>query len=182
MKSEGNKSRFASSASTGFINTFANGVAVYPTYDAIGNLLKIDRIQRFIVVGLSPFAVLGDALSASSSIMSMLFESIPCCSSSAWSLSLTLSRMLFTFFTTRTTGLLKSLIVALRFFCTNFAKSLLSFVNGTAKCSCGSKPTPTYSIELPILSLLAPITPRSVRFWVCRRRELVVPAKRTTIL
>ncbi len=55
----------------------ANGVAVYPTYDAIGNLLNIARILLLIEVGVAPaLAVFIDALSASSSIIRILLESI----------------------------------------------------------------------------------------------------------
>ena len=161
----------------------ANGVAVYPTYEAIGNLLKISLIQRLIVVGLSGLPdVVIDAQSASSSIIRILLQSNPFSLSSDWSLSATLSRTLLTFFTTKTTGLLISAIATFRFFCTNFLKSLIWLVNGTAKCSLVFNPTQRNSIVLPIVSLFAPITPLSVLFCVCSRKELVVPASKTTIL
>lgn len=52
-------------------------MAVYPTYDAIGNLLNIARILLLIEVGVAPaLAVFIDALSASSSIIRILLESI----------------------------------------------------------------------------------------------------------
>lgn len=97
IKSDGNRSRLSSS-SMGFINILAKGVAVYPTYEAIENLLNICLMHLLIDVGDTPsFAVLMDALSASSSMINMLFESSPLFDSSDCNLKLTLSRMLFTF-------------------------------------------------------------------------------------
>ena len=52
------------------MNTFANGVAVYPTYDALGKLLYKSLIKALIADGSpSSFFVLTEALSASSSII-----------------------------------------------------------------------------------------------------------------
>ena len=50
MKSFGNRS----SASSGSMNTFANGVAVYPTYCALGNSLRSCPMALFVLVR-SPF-------------------------------------------------------------------------------------------------------------------------------
>ena len=72
IKCSGNKSAFfISSTESGSMKTFANGVAVKPTYDAVLNKLQIFLIIAFVFVGfVSSLLVLTDALSASSSISS----------------------------------------------------------------------------------------------------------------
>ena len=78
MKSDGNKSKLSGSSSSGLIKILANGVAVKPTYVAVGNLLNMPRMHLLIAVGLFPgLAVLIEALSASSSIMRMLLDPYP---------------------------------------------------------------------------------------------------------
>ena len=60
--------------SSGSIKIFANGVAVYPTYELFVNILSISRMSLLILVGSSssfPYLVFIEALSASSSIRSI---------------------------------------------------------------------------------------------------------------
>lgn len=64
-----------SGSSSGLMKMFANGVAVNPTYEAIGNEFSMPRIHLLIALGsLSGFDVFTEALSASSSIINRLFE------------------------------------------------------------------------------------------------------------
>ncbi|MNE32814.1 hypothetical protein D3C80_1264420 [compost metagenome] len=73
MKCSGKRSFLSiSSFVSGSMKIFAKGVAVYPTYDERREQSKSSRIRELIlVVALGSFAVLMEALSASSSINSI---------------------------------------------------------------------------------------------------------------
>ena len=186
MKCSGKRSACCiASTESGSINTFANGVAVNPTYVEFMKRLQICRMSLLVRVGsVSSLRVFTDALSASSSISSMGTSTYPFTGSIFCSLNQLKSRWsteTFFFMTNNTRELFANDIVILLQLPT---KSLSVDVTEVALICLLSKPTPTrgYFSILPSFFRVIPTMPSSIRSCVCLRRFSVMPVSRMTTL